>query len=280
MISDFIKLYFLVEGYWLETMSRWSCVILILIIEWLIICWCKLPFVSFKKTDFTQKKDGYSSPLSWCRNFEGGIFSETSCNIHDAANKPRKSNNNRAFGKILHRSRCAFFAPWKSTPRSRSPCITQLTLGAPYITGQSALSREGGQGRGGGRGAGVLHCLPGRLICIQQHTRPFFTKRFITRLMSGEQLLTIGRLSFTRSALLTRRFGTICGSWGANWTIHCAEYELFSWSIFAPTGRTCNFLWDLQIHSALLWFIFAKWVRLNPLTSTLFWKGQFFNTLY
>lgn len=130
-----------------------------------------------------------------------------------------------------------FFTPWKSTPRSRSPCITQLTLGAPYITGQSALSREGGRRGGREKQECFSACLPGRLICIQQHTRPFFTERFITRLMSGEQLLTIGRLSFTHSAV---------------WSLFGAIYCRIFYTAKSIKTTTLSLVWSLPITLKLL----------------------------
>lgn len=74
-----------------------------------------------------------------------------------------------------------FLAGWYSMP-CRSPCITQLTPGAPYITGPAAPGY-------------TLQAHPSRpspsshrLICIQRHRRSFFIRRFMAALIQDEQL--------------------------------------------------------------------------------------------
>lgn len=63
-----------------------------------------------------------------------------------------------------------------------SPCITRLTLGAPYFTDQSLLRwtrKSEAEGQIYRRGADLF-------AYSNIPARPFFTWRFITRLMSGE----------------------------------------------------------------------------------------------
>lgn len=74
-----------------------------------------------------------------------------------------------------------FLAGWYSMP-CRSPCITQLTPGAPYITGPAAPGYT--------LHARLLHPSSSlhRLICIQRHRRSFFIRRFIAALIQDEQL--------------------------------------------------------------------------------------------